>query len=74
MGPNMAAGRKPEECSLLIFSVWMGVVFTALGIGWGLAIQSGVILFDGIYSGFSIIRPKATFVVRGIRINPIPKF
>jgi predicted Co/Zn/Cd cation transporter (cation efflux family) len=23
--------------------------------GWGLAIQSGVILFDGIHSGFSII-------------------
>jgi predicted Co/Zn/Cd cation transporter (cation efflux family) len=33
----------------------MGVVFSVLGVFWGLAIQSGVILFDGIYSGFSII-------------------
>jgi predicted Co/Zn/Cd cation transporter (cation efflux family) len=51
----MPANRKPEERSLLQFSVWMGVVFAVLGISWGLAIQSGVILFDGIYSGFSII-------------------
>jgi len=39
----------------LRFSVWMGVFFAVLGLSWGLAIQSGVILFDGIYSGFSII-------------------
>ena len=51
----MGLERKPEERALLLFSVWMGVVFAVLGIGWGLAIQSGVILFDGIYSGFSII-------------------
>ena len=47
--------RTPDECSLLHFSLWMGVLFTVLGIVWGVAIQSGVILFDGIYSGFSII-------------------
>jgi predicted Co/Zn/Cd cation transporter (cation efflux family) len=47
--------RKPEERSLLLFSVWMGILFAVLGISWGLAIQSGIILFDGIYSGFSII-------------------
>lgn len=51
----MPINRKPEERSLLLFSVWMGVLFAVLGISWGLAIQSGVILFDGIYSGFSII-------------------
>jgi predicted Co/Zn/Cd cation transporter (cation efflux family) len=51
----MAARKKPEERSLLLFSVWMGVLFAVLGVFWGLAIQSGVILFDGIYSGFSII-------------------
>lgn len=51
----MAIARNPQERTLLRFSVWMGVMFTVLGIGWGLAIQSGVILFDGIYSGFSII-------------------
>lgn len=51
----MPMNRTTEESSLLRFSVWMGVFFTVLGISWGLAIQSGVILFDGIYSGFSII-------------------
>jgi len=33
----------------------MGVLFAVVGISWGLVIQSGVILFDGIYSGMSII-------------------
>jgi len=51
----MATRKKPEERSLLLFSVWMGVLFAVLGVVWGLAIQSNVILFDGIYSGFSII-------------------
>jgi len=51
----MATRKTPEERSLLHFSLWMGVLFTVMGITWGLAIQSGVILFDGIYSGFSII-------------------
>ena len=51
----MAIERKSKEHALLLFSVWMGVVFTVLGISWGMAIQSGAILFDGIYSGFSII-------------------
>ena len=51
----MVTRKKPEERSLLLFSVWMGVLFAVLGVFWGLAIQSGVILFDGIYSGFSII-------------------
>lgn len=46
---------ESRERSLLNFSVWMGVAFTVLGISWGMAIQSGAILFDGIYSGFSII-------------------
>ena len=43
------------EQHLLRFSVWMGVFFTFLGVIWGVAISSGAILFDGIYSGFSII-------------------
>jgi predicted Co/Zn/Cd cation transporter (cation efflux family) len=51
----MATERKSKERGLLLFSVWMGVLFAVLGVSWGLAIQSGVILFDGIYSGFSII-------------------
>jgi predicted Co/Zn/Cd cation transporter (cation efflux family) len=46
---------KYSEASLLRFSIWMGMVFTVLGISWGLIIQSGIVLFDGIYSGVSII-------------------
>jgi predicted Co/Zn/Cd cation transporter (cation efflux family) len=51
----MAIERKSKERALLLFSVWMGVLFAVLGVAWGLVIQSGMILFDGIYSGFSII-------------------
>jgi len=51
----MTGNKDSIEHSLLRFSVWMGVLFTVLGLGWGIAIQSGAILFDGIYSGFSII-------------------
>lgn len=41
----------------------MGVFFTVLGISWGLTIQSGVVLFDGIYSGFSIILSIMSIIV-----------
>jgi len=54
--------KMPSERSLLLFSLWMGVMFTGLGISWGLAIHSGVILFDGIYSGFSIILSMMSIV------------
>ena len=53
--PIMPTHSKPQESRLLYFSVWMGVLFAVGGISWGLVIQSGVILFDGIYSGLSII-------------------
>jgi predicted Co/Zn/Cd cation transporter (cation efflux family) len=46
---------EATERSLLVFSAWMGVFFAVLGVGWGVAIQSGIILFDGIYSSFSIL-------------------
>jgi len=51
----MTGKNNSKELSLLRFFVWMGVLFAVLGIAWGLANQSGVIVFDGIYSGFSII-------------------
>jgi predicted Co/Zn/Cd cation transporter (cation efflux family) len=51
----MSFNKSSSEKSLLVFSLAMGIFFAVLGIGWGLAIQSGVILFDGIYSGMSII-------------------
>jgi len=51
----MRNDQTASEKFLLLYSFYMGLVFTVLGIGWGLAIHSGVILFDGIYSGMSII-------------------
>jgi predicted Co/Zn/Cd cation transporter (cation efflux family) len=52
---TMLTHSKYSEACLLRFSIGMGMFFTVLGISWGLVIQSGVVLFDGIYSGFSII-------------------
>ena len=49
------SNKSAGEAYLLAFSLGMGVFFAVLGIGWGLTIQSGVVLFDGIYSGLSII-------------------
>ncbi|MGQ7272862.1 cation diffusion facilitator family transporter [Marinobacter sp. V034] len=42
------------ESRLLQISVWGALFVTVLGLFWGLAIKSSVILFDGIYSGVSI--------------------
>lgn len=43
------------ERRLIQFSITMGSVYTLVGITWGLVIQSGIILFDAIYSGVSIL-------------------
>jgi predicted Co/Zn/Cd cation transporter (cation efflux family) len=55
MDSTSASHTDSRERALLRFSVWMAIFFAVLGIVWGMAIQSGAILFDGIYSGFSII-------------------
>lgn len=65
-----SAGSKFNERSMLLFSFWMGVMFTAMGVGWGLAIQSGVILFDGIYSGLSIILSMLSIAALGMIDKP----
>lgn len=62
--------KMPSERSLLLFSLWMGVMFTGLGISWGLAIHSGVILFDGIYSGFSIILSMMSIIALRMLSQP----
>ena len=54
------------EKQLLGFSVLMGVVFTVMSICWGVANKSGAILFDGIYSGVSII--LSLFSMAGLAI------
>ena len=51
----MKSADPVSEFTLLRFSLAMGIFFTVLGVSWGLAIQSAVILFDGIYSGMSIL-------------------
>lgn len=65
---------KPEasahEFALLRFSLGMGVFFTVLGIGWGVAIQSSVVLFDGIYSGMSIILTTLSLLAARILSQP----
>jgi predicted Co/Zn/Cd cation transporter (cation efflux family) len=58
----LATCNDSRERSLLQFSLWMGVFLTALGILWGMSIQSGAILFDGIYSGFSIVLSMLSIV------------
>ncbi len=47
--------RHADELKLLRFSIVMAVIYTAIGLVWGLLIQSGIILFDAIYSGVSIL-------------------
>ena len=61
----MSVPIEVQERWLLHFSAWMGVFFAVLGIGWGVAIGSGIILFDGIYSGFSIILSVLSIAVLG---------
>ncbi|GAA5186916.1 cation diffusion facilitator family transporter [Ferrimonas gelatinilytica] len=47
--------QHAEELKLLRFSIVMAVIYTTIGLTWGLVIQSGIILFDAIYSGVSIV-------------------
>lgn len=66
----MSPESHVSEFALLRFSLGMGVFFTALGIGWGLAIHSEVILFDGIYSGMSIILTTLSLLAARILEQP----
>lgn len=51
----MTTNTHKKEHRLIQFSITMGTVYTVVGIAWGLMIQSGIILFDAIYSGVSIL-------------------
>ncbi len=44
-----------DEKRILRHSIYVAVIFALLGIVWGLAINSSVIIFDGIYSSFSVL-------------------
>ncbi|WP_181315356.1 cation diffusion facilitator family transporter [Salsuginibacillus halophilus] len=43
-----------KEKSLLVLSVWGALIFAVVAIVWGIAIQSQMLLFDGVYSFLSV--------------------
>ena len=54
----------PEvEQKLLRQSVYVALFFAALGVVWGLAINSSVIIFDGLYSFVSMLLTSLSLVV-----------
>ncbi|WP_394149108.1 cation diffusion facilitator family transporter [Vibrio maritimus] len=56
----MSTNAHKKEHRLIQFSIAMGTIYTTVGIAWGLIIQSGIILFDAIYSGVSILLSMIT--------------
>ncbi|SNR54596.1 Predicted Co/Zn/Cd cation transporter, cation efflux family [Haloechinothrix alba] len=40
---------------LILLSVWAGLFWAVLAIGWGLAVRSQMIVFDGLYSLISVL-------------------
>ena len=66
----MKSADPVSEFTLLRFSLAMGIFFTVLGVSWGLAIQSAVILFDGIYSGMSILLTALSLLAARILNQP----
>lgn len=56
----MSTNAHKKERRLIQFSIAMGTIYTTVGIAWGLIIQSGIILFDAIYSGVSILLSMIT--------------
>ena len=46
--------RAGDEDRLLRASVWGGAVFAVVGVAWGVAAGSKMILFDGLYSSISV--------------------
>ncbi|UTT87302.1 cation transporter (plasmid) [Vibrio pelagius] len=55
-----------KERRLIQFSIAMGTIYTLVGVAWGLVIQSGIILFDAIYSGVSILLSMMTMYALAI--------
>lgn len=60
-----------RERHLLRFSVWIALLFTVMGVIWGVAINSSIILFDGIYSGVSLILSLLSLVA--LRLVNLPR-
>lgn len=60
MPQKMLTNTQRKERQLIQFSIAMGTVYTIAGITWGILIQSGIILFDAIYSGVSILLSMLT--------------
>ena len=45
----------PSDSRSLLVSVWASAAFAVLSLGWGLAIDSQMIIFDGLYSFVSVL-------------------
>ncbi|MCF7483556.1 cation transporter [Vibrio sp. J1-1] len=54
------SSNSTKDKKLIQFSITMGCLYTTTGVVWGLLIQSGIILFDAIYSGVSILLSMMT--------------
>ncbi|AEX24955.1 MULTISPECIES: cation diffusion facilitator family transporter [unclassified Vibrio] len=54
------SSNSTNDKKLIQFSITMGCLYTTAGVVWGLLIQSGIILFDAIYSGVSILLSMMT--------------
>ena len=52
--PSPDDADRSREDRLLRASVWGGALFAVVGVGWGLAAGSKMILFDGLYSSISV--------------------
>lgn len=66
--------RSPDTRTLLI-SVWASAGFAVLALGWGLALGSQLILFDGLYSFASVgLSLLAVLAVRTVQKGPDERY
>jgi predicted Co/Zn/Cd cation transporter (cation efflux family) len=59
---SMEHDGKTEK-HILRFSVYAALFFAVLGLGWGLAIRSQMLIFDGIYSFVSVLMASLSVYV-----------
>ncbi|HEY2207339.1 MAG TPA: cation diffusion facilitator family transporter [Pseudonocardia sp.] len=54
-GATEAAPARTSDARALLWSVWASAGFAVLSLGWGLALGSQMIMFDGLYSFASVL-------------------
>ena len=73
-GSSHTSGRDRED-RLLRASVWGGALFAVVGVGWGLAAGSKMILFDGLYSSISVaLSILALLTFRAVQRGPDARY